>query len=729
MDNKPLDCDDLIGLEQARIGAQRELRKQRKVQLFNEEKKMGLAISGGGIRSASFALGLLQALNGVVMIGKSRDGKIRKGRVFEQLDYLSTVSGGGYIGSALTWFNQQYASGDTFYFPFGRKFVGARTDAGDKQGDILNFIRQHGDYLVPGEGLSFFSALMVVLRSMVVSFLVYFVLLVLAFQGLILAGVFDPVIEYGFGASMIRFPNWVLLGAAGLGLLFVLVCVLYALGTYLVRWLGNRRDYSLRVRIQRWLGYLGSVILALLVAGTVPLVASAIDQLALASSETAGAGASLLGVIGGAYQFMQQHKGKASGAFSGTRIILTCLLLIYGFALLAYGVAGQLGAYNPVLVVGVLALLLATAVFVNLNYFNLGRMYRDRLIETFLPNRDAVSKNLWQMATESDRTRLHQVNGDDQQGPLHLVNTNVILIDSIDSKFRGRGGDNFVLSAIACGSDATRGWMRTEHFDRGNMTLATAMAISGAAANPNTGVAGRGLMRSKAVSFLMFLLGVRLGYYVANPDKEVKGFYRFLTRWLSPNYIYPGIRHGLFGRGFNTRAGYLELSDGGHFENLGLYELIRRRLDLIIVSDAGADPEFSFQDLANAVEKVRVDFGAVIRFDEGKYDLRHLMPGSAGKSLFVRRYDLARRGFAIAQIHYGGDDEKIGTLLYVKTTMTKKLPADVYGYKDAHPSFPDQSTADQFFDESQFEAYRELGYQIGKSMLRDDRVNQVFEEY
>jgi hypothetical protein len=409
--------------------------------------------------------------------------------------------------------------------------------------------------------------------------------------------------------------------------------------------------------------------------------------------------------------------------------MLTCILLIYGLAVLAYVVADQIDTFNMAMFATLGSVILLTGLFVNLNYFSLGRMYRDRLAETFLPNCDAVKTNQWQPATESDGTKLAEVNGDDQQGPYHLINTNVILTDAKASKFRGRGGDNFILSPIACGSNATRGWVTTDDFDRGNMTLATAMAISGAAANPHTGPAGGGLTRSKAVSFLMFLLGVRLGYYVANPHREVSDARRGITRMFKPNYYYPGIYQGLLGSGFDTSAGYLELSDGGHFENLGLYELVRRRVDLIIVSDGGADPAFSFQDLANAVEKVRVDFGVIIKFDDGDYDLTHLMPGSAGDGLFVERYALAARGFAIGQIYYDGENGQVGTLLYVKTTMTKDLPADIYGYKDAHQSFPDQSTADQFFDEIQFEAYRELGYRIGKTMLQDAQVQNIFAKY
>ena len=104
--------------------------------------------------------------------------------------------------------------------------------------------------------------------------------------------------------------------------------------------------------------------------------------------------------------------------------------------------------------------------FVNLNYFGLGRMYRDRIIETFLPNRETVEKGRWALATEANREKLHDVCTEEDQGPYHLVNCNVVLVDSPVSKYRGRGGDNFILSSRYCGSDATS-WVETGRFNHG----------------------------------------------------------------------------------------------------------------------------------------------------------------------------------------------------------------------------------------------------------------------
>jgi hypothetical protein len=179
---------------------------------------------------------------------------------------------------------------------------------------------------------------------------------------------------------------------------------------------------------------------------------------------------------------------------------------------------------------------------------------------------------------------------------------------------------------------------------------------------------------------------------------------------------------GLLGRGFREGSRFIELSDGGHFENLAAYELIRRRVRTIIISDGAADPEFNFADLANLVEKVRVDFGVEIEFPPGPAPVADLVPGSGEeKSLYLEKYRLARRGYAVGRISYPATEDEPaaeGTIYYLKTTVTGGLPEDIYAYKSANPAFPDQSTTDQFFDETQFEAYRELGYRLAKDMLR-----------
>ena len=152
------------------------------------------------------------------------------------------------------------------------------------------------------------------------------------------------------------------------------------------------------------------------------------------------------------------------------------------------------------------------------------------------------------------------------------------------------------------------------------------------------------------------------------------------------------------------------LSDGGHFDNLGIYELVRRRCRLIIACDAGADHTYSFTDLALVVEKCRVDFGAKIDIDLSELiPTAPLFPGDTAKRASDKK-------FSVGLIQYANG--QTGNLIYIKPCLDMKLPKDILAYAKAAATFPHQSTADQFFDEAQFESYRELGYLCADAAAR-----------
>lgn len=669
------------------------------------ENLTGLALSGGGIRSAAFGMGVLQGL--------------KDQGVLEEMDYLSTVSGGGYIGSSLTWFLHKLKIP---HFPFGKKGEGARTGA---KNAILDHIRQHGNYLDPGHGLNALSLVAVILRSMFLSMVVYFPILCAIILGLQEIRMFDKPEEVFEGliarCDWIPFAGtnmFIWLAMALLGI-FASISVLYSVGTFISKWMASRyKAYCLRVWFQKWMGRLLAVIIICLVLGALPF---AVDAWTVSVKGQAGASV-LLGYLGAiASYLMKQREGKAKGGGMSLTVIvgLACSLLTWGVLLLAYIVAKDYGL--TVIYVAMFSLL--AGVFVNLNYVTLHRMYRDRLSETFLPNpstveggKDKDSRTLWTPATEANEALLASMCTENDSGPYHLIGTNIVLVDSKDTKYRARGGDCFMLSPMFCGSHATK-WCETGEFMNGKMTLSTAMAISGAAVNPNTGASGKGPTRERLASALMAFLNLRLGFWAVNPTSQVKKCW--LPKYIVPDYFVPGLK-SLLGIGLKEDAYFIELTDGGHFENLGLYELVRRRVRIIIASDAGGQGELDFNDLSNAVEKIRVDFGVHIRFTCPDMDLSYMYPATEGRSAIEQHYNLAERGFAMAEIDYGDDEP--GLLYYIKTVLTKGLPSDVYGYKSNNQSFPRQTTADQFFDEQQFEAYRELGYCTAKSMIEHDRV-------
>ncbi|MDR3467477.1 MAG: hypothetical protein P4M07_16220 [Xanthobacteraceae bacterium] len=174
-----------------------------------------------------------------------------------------------------------------------------------------------------------------------------------------------------------------------------------------------------------------------------------------------------------------------------------------------------------------------------------------------------------------------------------------------------------------------------------------------------------------------------------------------------------------FGLTTDTRP-YVYLSDGGHFENLGLYEMVRRRCRFIVAVDAGCDPDLAFDDLGNAVRKIQIDLGITIRFD-GLGAMRNRPPAT------VSADDLEKIPcYAIGTIDYAVDGAETGCdsgfILYVKPACHGDEAAGIRSYAQAHPSFPHETTADQWFTESQFESYRSLGFDIMEGILRRDDI-------
>lgn len=291
--------------------------------------------------------------------------------------------------------------------------------------------------------------------------------------------------------------------------------------------------------------------------------------------------------------------------------------------------------------------------------------------------------------------------------PYHLFNAAVNLVQGTELAWQTRKAANFVFSPAFSGFElpaanggaggfrstelyATRGTFGDEH-DNG-VKLGTAVAISGAAASPNMGYHS-----SPPLSFLMTLFNLRLGRWSPNPANA--GWHR-----AAPAFGLFCIVKELFGL-TNADSDFVYLSDGGHFENLGLYELVRRRCQLVVVVDASCDDGDNFEDLGNAIRKCLTDFNVPITLDVAT------LPGAAGGA--------GRASCVTGRIHYHQADggSQHGVLLYLKPALTGGENADIFNYSRLHPAFPHESTADQWFDESQFDSYRSLGRHIAARAL------------
>jgi hypothetical protein len=309
-------------------------------------------------------------------------------------------------------------------------------------------------------------------------------------------------------------------------------------------------------------------------------------------------------------------------------------------------------------------------------------------------------------------------------GPYHLVNTAINLVAGGNLAYQERKAGAFLLSPLYCGfqqdSSSSEGsesqpidvYRRSTEFSSRPrpLTLGEAVATSGAAASPNMGYHS-----TPAFAFLMGVFNIRLGRWVGNPHMEDV---RAKKTWLKsgPKVALWHLLREVFGL-TDKKSGFVYLSDGGHFENLGIYELVRRRCRYIIACDAGADEHYGFEDLANAIRKCRTDLGVEIDLDVNQI-----------AALDDRRCNAAP--CAVGQVRYSEKD--IGTILYIKASRRHGLPPDVTHYASEHPAFPHESTADQFFSESQFESYRRLGHFLACEIIGVSRVpgdvDQLFRE-
>jgi patatin-like phospholipase len=366
-----------------------------------------------------------------------------------------------------------------------------------------------------------------------------------------------------------------------------------------------------------------------------------------------------------------------------------------------------------------LLLLLAFSIFlswrVDINRFSMNLLYRNRIVRCYLGASNPKRRE--QPFTGFDPTddvKLETFRQPDEKpgpeglpysGPYPILNGTMTVTHGQRLAWQERKAESFVFTPRFCGYDfpelrpennrssgaAEGAYQPTEAwaFRDGGITLGSAVAISGAAINPNCGY-----HTFPPLAFLMTVFNVRLGVWLANPRFKNEVFWaRRRQPQGGPALSLLYLLNELFGTA-TDRSKYVNLSDGAHFENLAIYELVRRECDFIVAGDAGEDPGPGFDDLVNAIRKCRTDLGAEISLDLAPFKIT----GPEG---------YATSHTQLGTIQYASG--KRGQILYIKSSLTKGDPVDVLAYKRAHDPFPHQTTADQFFDESQFESYRMLG--------------------
>ncbi len=704
-----------------------------------EETKFGIALSGGGIRSATINLGILKTLN--------------KFGILKRSDYLSTVSGGGYTGAYVQATLKNEGSYEGLF-----------------EDEHVAYMRSRGEYLMPGMGwLKKWNIL---------------------------------ILTVGFIISLIM--SWLSP--------IIIVAILYIVYTIF----GKLSD------LESWMpgfrGLLegsGVLTFSIYILGAIFFL-HFIANVALKYS------------VGVSRRFNQMES-----VFVGVSLLWLIIFMITGLT-----VDESFGEFKYWHYGLAIVLLIIAGLFTNPNALSFHRFYRNQLADAYLhftgEFRNVRLKNLFDVNSNDRKNYL---------APYPLINTCLNLQATSDDRFSGsKASDYFLLSPLYCGAKLT-GYVKTSTApDYRLMTLPAATTISAAAVNP-----GMGMYSNKLLSIIMTLVNARLGFWVANPLKNKTNG---LVWW--PTYFF----YELFSL-IGTDNRKLNISDGGHIENLGVYELLRRKCRLIISVDAGADPDFGFADLENLTIRARNELGVDIHFRDGNIPEEVIRPkpshgysekrfavadiyqlweeikpedengdsikGENGEkievlvnynkirtlldqlkeddiremeeiiaklnvregitdiietlgirskarihevvadltqkrelqnvfsvllemlrdaNIFVEKQlgsklsDDSKTQFALSQIVNRVENRilnllKVGTFVYVKSSVTapegkpqlgdrKSLAYGTYKYKIYHPSFPHEPTSDQFFDQIQWESYFQLGQFIGAEILGDE---------
>ena len=698
-----------------------------------DSERIGICCSGGGIRSAAFNLGALQEL--------------QHAGILRDATYLSAVSGGSYIAAALTMVAKSAPGG-----------VGGNSDSGlvtdeappfYRNSPEEQYLRNRSSYMAPGGGgrisLVFHVALgLLVNLAFIGATLVMLAWLVAwyyhAAQPGLQAGLADEAfVDFGLVAV------WIPIAIAGVG----------ALGLGLVYMFG-------RPLLERWAIVACAIVgLLLLIQVGIPSLLLALRQSGIGETHTdvananAGAGISagggfvalLVTVLTQLRSALSVEKAKeASKRFMGLsarmkRITGQLVAWVLGpavvaavlvFFLLLFVTAGHMTLWVPIIGIPLLA---GFFVYADVTAWSLHPFYRRRLCSAFALKRVDREGDDEGKALERDYKDLGPLSKtryDSSWGvsawPTLLVCAAANVSDG-GATPPGRSVTSFTFSPYAMGGPLVGG-VPTDKFEERividrrmhDLTLAAAVATSGAAISPSMGKETRGAFR-----FLLGLANVRLGVWVPNP--------RRINKWMKevdqappdqsltplsrdPRAVEdsrpqvprgklrsprPGAKYlikELFGW-TSVNDAYLYVTDGGHYENLGLVELLRRGCTQIYCFDASGGKKLSALGDAIALARSELDV-----------EIENLDPSDLEEDDETR---FATACCASGAIRY--PDGRVGTLVYARTVVTSDMPYDVKAFLEKDPAFPHHSTADQLYTDQKFEAYRELGAYAGRQAL------------
>ena len=752
---------------------------------------IGLALSGGGIRSATFSIGVIQAL-------------VEKGK-FKFVDYISTVSGGGYIGSCVSSVLNHPDADDTCF----------ENRHGAEDPPTVKHLRNSSNYLSPGGLFDKLRLPTVLLRGILLNLFLLVPSLILAiFLTEILNELWHETGAYTLSPLIIVIPfiiltylfaflrrtfrkrfNWVKRNAYELnlsklfGLTILVLCMIPIF--WIVRfcvdgwWSDEITNFfqiiSLQGGLFKTLSVIAGLVVFFVIVNTLPQAtkitgivlrliigilgpllvfsiylvfcmffvespycdksyADVLELLAKGATTTteeerAGAQTQLYQMLKGkGYELPPTRSGNdvhvriTSPANQkletrqweisyddGKKFVLVgrkkgylyipALSILEAFREPGRPVVRSLvdlrhRMHEQFYFFGIL-LFIFNIFVLDVNITSSHGFYRDRLSKAYI-----FQQNEDGSIYSNDDQKMTELNRDGTIAPYHLINTTLNLPGSNDPNLRGRNADFFTISKLYSGSEHT-GYCPTEKIEtvNGHFNLGTAMAISAAAAAPNMGA-----MTLKQAVFIMTMLNVRLGYWTPNPGKINAA--KRISPWRWPHAGPRYLLKEAFGS-LNAKRSHVNLSDGGHIENLAIYQLLKRKCKLILCVDVEADSKMAFNGLVTLIRYAGIDMGITIKID--LKDIRTDLKG------------MSKAHWTLGTIQYGrGDDgkEEIGHLLYIKSSLTGDEAEYIGAYRRKNHTFPHQTTADQFFDETQFECYRALGEHIAQGALDDEKIQK-----
>ncbi len=671
---------------------------------------VGLALSGGGIRSATYALGVLQ--------------RMARAGVLKFVDVLSTASGGGYLGaswSSLTADEPDFGSTEAS-FPF--KFIDNDEDPNgqlfDRESDAVRHLRAHGNWLLPHLGL-FDVWTWVALFRYVFSTAINLLLIPIPWVlGLMMLTLMIPGELWNRREPL---DSWIL------NYMWIGPAVLFFIFLLFVWWPHKPIDEGAETkhRLYRWqkivlvmaVVWVLVDLFALGIAGAYRLQITAEAWVATVG----GSGAALLTAGRIIYNFFMEGKQGGVAAETGGNVkkVMSLLVGFLGYIALAILLLASYYAIDRYFLPDrsiqgffpnnlSLYIILTAGAFVVaigmlfmpvrqfLNFFSMQAIYRRGLRKAYIlrsvPAEEGEVVTRKRVVPRHERFLLTDLKQgqDPPDMPYHLIVSAVNTSGDTELKHLGRRSDSLVFAHLHSGSRVTGYQPTGTSVAFKDISLSEAMAISGAAVSPNM---GRTTTTSNAI--LMTLLNARIGTWIRNPND----CRRRPIPW--PPLVWFWLKE-LFGTA-SAQDRFIYVTDGGHFDNSAIYELLKRRCKYILAVDAGSD----INNLATVSRLARIDLG--VQMD---VDLEPFKPDP--------ETGLSQRPYVVARLKYPpvpGDDQPEGVLVWLSTTMTRGQKPDIVRYRETDPDFPFHSTGDQFFDQSQFEAYRQLGYTAAGTIIAD----------